>query len=714
MTLRSFSLALSFTALVGLASTGLAITSEDIEYLCTEVDTNVTFASPTDQVWKIVFVRFPQGGDASSEVYPDYASHLVSELEDYIVAMSRGVCSADVEIVLDPEDETRPWTADKPATEYAYNGGCEGSGINWVSTDTLNVEIMTKIHEAYPPEGEGPLFWENVDVVIMIQYDNATFNRCGIGGIGGPTSGLRVQSLVPGFVEGYNSSTQAYQVGTTQHLFLGDCTCSVRSEDDFANDVNPRLEAAVGHELGHSFGLSHTPNTGNGGTACVACGNPPVVNGRQTVSPFAPCQACGGAGQPSCDPIYVNVGRYSLMRGVVDGSQPFEGLTPFHPRDLTLTQNFWGTHLVDSVITTNVRNFHVPQIRSSRAKYHRVVPSGQSAQFFLLANHQGSSSSAFDAKYGGSGLLIWHMRNFVFFDPELPDGRDGNNRDRLEQNWCEYGDGEEDFGDGTTGKIHFSSTTNPTTNLLPSPFRFQVDPENVFSGVGIENIRQAGGGSAYPTDMIVDIYVNATQYVTAPNGAEVYPVGQPVSITWLKRDYASISSVDLHLSTNGGSTYATTIGTGLSNTGSYSWTPTVLSTQNRIQLTGDDPSATNGVDASDANFTVWGPSGVTHSNLVVPEDSIKVDITWDTNVSTSSSDDVVVFYTTQTGSTTIPAASVTYTTTNGGLSHKASCIFTPCDTNYHYYVAKSKYASVTLATTRTSSTRFKASACVTP
>ena len=92
----------------GYASTG------DPEYICADDTMIVTFANPTNQVWRIVFVRFPQDGEAGRTDYSD-AAHLESELEDYISVMSRGIVTADVEIVLDPENETQPWTADSAA-----------------------------------------------------------------------------------------------------------------------------------------------------------------------------------------------------------------------------------------------------------------------------------------------------------------------------------------------------------------------------------------------------------------------------------------------------------------------------------------------------------------------------------------------------------------------------------------------------------------------
>ena len=81
------------------------------------------------------------------------------------------------------------------------------------------------------------------------------------------------------------------------------------------------------------------------------------------------------------------------------------------------------------------------------------------------------------------------------------------------------------------------------------------------------------------------------------------------AITWTATDTVGVTSIDIKYSTNGGSTYPYTIATGISNTGSHSWTiPNTPSTTCRVKVIAHDAAGNSGEDASNSNFIIYKPS----------------------------------------------------------------------------------------------------------
>jgi hypothetical protein len=105
-----------------------------------------------------------------------------------------------------------------------------------------------------------------------------------------------------------------------------------------------------------------------------------------------------------------------------------------------------------------------------------------------------------------------------------------------------------------------------------------------------------------------DFKIHGTFNITAPNGGEVWVVGESRDITWTTN--GSIANVKLEYSVDGGTTYPNTIISSTTNTGSYSWTvPDEIGTTLRVKITDvNDPDAT---DTSDANFKIRGDITVT-------------------------------------------------------------------------------------------------------
>jgi len=105
------------------------------------------------------------------------------------------------------------------------------------------------------------------------------------------------------------------------------------------------------------------------------------------------------------------MGRYDLMmKHTCVSAEPNcallnDGIFPFH--DLQLGPQFLGW-VEDSMITTNVRNLRVRDVRHlSLAKTYEIRIPGLPSQVFVIANHQGTT--IYDQQYHGTGLLITHI-----------------------------------------------------------------------------------------------------------------------------------------------------------------------------------------------------------------------------------------------------------------------------------------------------------------
>jgi V8-like Glu-specific endopeptidase len=105
--------------------------------------------------------------------------------------------------------------------------------------------------------------------------------------------------------------------------------------------------------------------------------------------------------------------------------------------------------------------------------------------------------------------------------------------------------------------------------------------------------------------------------VTSPNGGENWQVGSTQTITWTATDNVGVTSIDIKYSTNGGTTYPYTIATGISNTGSRSWTvPNTPSTTCKVKVIAHDAAGNTGEDASNSNFIIFKPSSENEVYLV--------------------------------------------------------------------------------------------------
>ncbi|MFH1843602.1 MAG: cohesin domain-containing protein [bacterium] len=155
----------------------------------------------------------------------------------------------------------------------------------------------------------------------------------------------------------------------------------------------------------------------------------------------------------------------------------------------------------------------------------------------------------------------------------------------------------------------FTGTYNDAITLDLAGFIGQ--PQVWIAFLFVSDINTAPGVGAQIDDVVLRVdSTTANQAplvsVTAPNGGENWFVGATQNITYSASDPdggPSPLTISLDYSTNGGTGW-TTIATGQSNSGSYSWTvPDAVTTAARVRVTASDGAdATN--DSSDANFTI--------------------------------------------------------------------------------------------------------------
>lgn len=308
-------------------------------------------------------------------------------------------------------------------------------------------------------------------------------------------------------------------------------------------------------------------------------------------------------GSDASGDAYVNYGRYDLMRSGQFGSPAREeGLTPYHP--LHLAHWGWKPAWIIARDTVGVR---LPDLLSPRGGIAIVAPPGAS-QSFVLVHHGGHTS--YDAKYAGSGVLVWHVRPGDTggadraWDLESAAGRglagasdpiDG--RDPLEADVLGLGSAADFF---TGGALVLSGATNPASRLYDDAGISNREVRR--SGVSIENLRTD------PTsgDRLVDVYVTPSQALLAPLGGETVAVGDTVAVRWGVRASAEVASVDVLLSRDGGATWSP-LASGRPNDGAFAWVADAPGQALRVRVASRDPDGNVGFSESPADFAIGSP-----------------------------------------------------------------------------------------------------------
>lgn len=103
--------------------------------------------------------------------------------------------------------------------------------------------------------------------------------------------------------------------------------------------------------------------------------------------------------------------------------------------------------------------------------------------------------------------------------------------------------------------------------------------------------------------------------VTAPNGGEIWGVGETHDVTWTASDNIGVTTIDLAVSTDDGTTW-TPIATGLANTGSWSWAISAAPTaEGVVRAVAHDAAGNSSLDLGNAAFTVQPTAGVTNGAI---------------------------------------------------------------------------------------------------
>ncbi len=119
-----------------------------------------------------------------------------------------------------------------------------------------------------------------------------------------------------------------------------------------------------------------------------------------------------------------------------------------------------------------------------------------------------------------------------------------------------------------------------------------------------------GGGTSNSQNLTVSGVPDTQAPVvnlTSPNGGESWAAGSVQNITWTATDNIAVATVDIALSTNGGTTFPTALATAIANSGTFSWNvPVTLTSTARIRVIARDGSNNIGSDSSSTNFSITG------------------------------------------------------------------------------------------------------------
>ena len=323
----------------------------------------------------------------------------------------------------------------------------------------------------------------------------------------------------------------------------------------------------VAHEMGHQFGGTHTFNSpgtpGDGNDACTAR------------DPFQAYEPGGGT------TIQAYAGICGADDNVQSNSSPY-----YHAgsiRQITAYMELGGGAACASVTAADQTNTQ-PVITEPQGEPLFTIPAA--TPFFLDA-----------AATDGDGDAITYC-------------------------WEQF-----DAGDAVVGVPTGTETTSALFRSFPptsSPRRYFPTLESVVTGnnsewevlpqvtremdfvVTVRDFGAAGYGCLVQEFTLVDVVATGMQFdVLAPNGGEAYAAGSQQAFTWrvagTDANGIDCANVDLMLSTDGGQTFTTSLGT-FPNNGSATVTlPTVTTTTARLMVVCSDNIF---YEVSDADFSI--------------------------------------------------------------------------------------------------------------
>lgn len=328
-------------------------------------------------------------------------------------------------------------------------------------------------------------------------------------------------------------------------------------------------------------------------------------------------------------------GRVSLMAGgswnrVPDIYPDCAGNSPPHP-------SAWGAAYLGFVtpieITTTTTGITIPPIETTPtgAMYKVVYPGTGGKEYWLFENRQQIGFDEGFARMTSSahGLCIYHVDENVFdrtfWRPNEAECVSGgvyqgetncdcaslpanpSNGEKWYGISLEQADGLYQIELGTSGgywQDFYSSATGKTTfNGASTPNSSSY--YNHYSCAGLAaatNITEVG------LNITLDLTPDAvlpTATVIKPNGGEIFYAGTQDTIRWTASDNLGVTSISIYYSTDGGSSFPHTVATGEADDGVFLWTiPATLSNNCKVKVVAYDAAANEGVDVSDAVFTI--------------------------------------------------------------------------------------------------------------
>ena len=213
---------------------------------------------------------------------------------------------------------------------------------------------------------------------------------------------------------------------------------------------------------------------------------------------------------------------------------------------------------------------------------------------FVLANFQGNTE--YDAGYVSSGLHVWHVlrrpvdSTEISWDLESAVGKFPNpesGKDSLEAVFSYLGSGNDVFR--AAGNATLACGTNPSTRLYSGAS--YTSAQSVKSSVAFERIRESGG------NVLLDVFVTPEQALTFPTAGDTADVDMANSLSWDVRSQACIDTVIGLYSLNAGASFDTLF-VGASNSGTFSWTPTVIDSDYVVRLISHDDAGGTGISES--------------------------------------------------------------------------------------------------------------------
>ena len=168
-------------------------------------------------------------------------------------------------------------------------------------------------------------------------------------------------------------------------------------------------------------------------------------------------------------------------------------------------------------------------------------------------------------------------------------------------------------GSITDVKIEYSTTGGASYNLIegvPNSHSYLwTIPDTISAScrIRVSDLTYPDGNGV----STANFKIKAGFTLSAPNGGEIWTVGDAHNITWT--NIGTVNNARLDYSTDGGTTYPSVIAASTANTGTYAWTvPDAISTQVRVRV--GSATDVDAYDVSNANFKIRGAFQVTAPN----------------------------------------------------------------------------------------------------